>query len=217
MKEINLNNKVFRQYIHRDEIDCIVEEISKKINQSKIQNPYFLVVLDGSFIFASDLIRKIKIPNIKISFVKLNSYVGTESTGIVKELIGLKEDISNRNVIIIEDIIDTGNTILEIFKSLEKYNALSTSVATLLMKPDVYNKDIEINFIGKKIPNDFVVGYGMDFNENGRNLPHIYKLKKLNFMLNIVLFGPPGAGKGTQSSLLIEKYNLVHLSTGTIY
>ena len=76
MKEINLNNKVFRQYIHRDEIDCIIEEISKKINQSKIQNPYFLAVLDGSFIFASDLIRKIKIPNIKISFVKLNSYVG---------------------------------------------------------------------------------------------------------------------------------------------
>ena len=177
MKEINLNNKVFRQYIHRDEIDCIIEEISKKINQSKIQNPYFLAVLDGSFIFASDLIRKIKIPNIKISFVKLNSYLGTESTGTVKELIGLKEDISNRNVIIIEDIIDTGNTILEIFKSLEKYNAASISVATLLMKPDVYNKDIEINFIGKKIPNDFVVGYGMDFNENGRNLPHIYKLK----------------------------------------
>ena len=178
MKEINLNNKVFRQYICRDEIDCIIEEISNKINQSKIQNPYFLAILDGSFIFASDLIRKIKIPNIKISFVKLNSYAGTESTGTVKELIGLKEDISNRNVIIIEDIIDTGNTIIEIFKSLEKYNAASISIATLLMKPDVYNKDVKINFIGKKIPNDFVVGYGMDFDENGRNLPHIYKLKK---------------------------------------
>ena len=177
MKEIILKNKVFKQYINRDEIICIIEDISKKINQSKIQNPYFLAILDGSFIFASDLIRKIQIPNTQISFVKLSSYEGIESTGIVKELIGLKEDISNRNVIILEDIIDTGNTIIEIFKSLEKYNVSSINVATLLMKPDVYNKDIEINFIGKKIPNDFVVGYGMDFNENGRNLPHIYKLK----------------------------------------
>ena len=176
MKEIIIKNKVFKQYINRYEIVCIIEDISKKINQSKIQNPYFLAILDGSFIFASDLIRKIQIPNTQISFVKLSSYEGIESTGIVKELIGLKEDISNRNVIILEDIIDTGNTILEIFKSLKKYNVSSINVATLFMKPDVYNKDIEINFIGKKIPNDFVVGYGMDFNENGRNLPHIYKL-----------------------------------------
>ena len=96
----------------------------------------------------------------------------------IKEvLIGLKEDISQRNIIIIEDIIDTGNTLVEILKILEKHDVSSVSIVSLLLKPDVYNKDINIDFIGKKIPNNFVIGYGMDFDENGRNLPDIYKLK----------------------------------------
>ena len=177
MKEIVLKNKVFEKYIDQDEIFEIVKNIAERINKSKILNPYFLAVLDGSFVFASDLVRKIQIPNSQISFVKLCSYEGTKSTGKIKELIGLKEDISQRNIIIIEDIIDTGNTLVEILKTLEKYDVTSVSIVSLLLKPDVYNKDINIDFIGKKIPNNFVIGYGMDFDENGRNLPDIYKLK----------------------------------------
>ena len=146
MKEIVLKNKVFEKYIDQDEISEIVKNIAERINKSKILNPYFLAVLDGSFVFASDLVRKIQIPNSQISFVKLCSYEGTKSTGKIKELIGLKEDISQRNIIITEDI-DTGNTLIEILKTLEKYDISSVSIVSLLLKPDVYNKDINIDFI----------------------------------------------------------------------
>ena len=133
--------------------------------------------MNGAFLFAADVMRKITIPNSEISFIKLASYSGTETTGTVNELIGIGSNISGRNIVILEDIIDTGITLEKIMSLLEKENVADIKVATLLFKPDAYTKDIHIDFIGKSIPNDFVVGYGLDYDEFGRNLPHIYKLK----------------------------------------
>ena len=142
-----------------------------------MKDPLFIAVLNGSFLFAADVMRKITIPNAEISFIKLSSYSGTKTTGEVNELIGINEDIKARNVIILEDIIDTGITLNKIISLLKKEDVADVKIATLLFKPDSYTKNIHIDFIGKSIPNDFVVGYGLDYDEIGRNLPHIYKLK----------------------------------------
>ena len=159
------------------EIDAIVNSMANKINNSGVQNPLFIAVLNGSFLFAADLMRRINIPNCEISFVKLSSYSGTETTEEVSELIGLGQNIKNRNIVIIEDIIDTGITLEKIMSLIEKEEVADIKVATLLFKPDAYIKDIPINYIGKSIENKFVVGYGLDYDEIGRNLPNIYKLK----------------------------------------
>ncbi|MBT5615896.1 MAG: hypothetical protein HOJ77_06525, partial [Flavobacteriales bacterium] len=127
--------------------------------------------------FSSDIMKKITLPNTEISFVKLSSYSGTQTTGEVSELIGLNQDLKGRNVIILEDIIDTGITLEKIISLLEREEVSDIKVATLLFKPEAYTKEIPIDFIGKSIPNDFVVGYGLDYDEIGRNLPHIFKLK----------------------------------------
>jgi len=178
MKTVKLHNKEFEIFIPETEISAIVHSMANQITNSGIKNPLFIAVLNGSFLFAADIMRKINIPNCKISFIKLSSYLGTESTGEVNELIGLGQDIRNRNIVILEDIIDTGITLEKIISLLEKEEVTDIKVATLLFKPEAYKKDIEIDFIGKSIPNDFVVGYGLDYDEIGRNLPHIYKLKE---------------------------------------
>ncbi|MBT3418043.1 MAG: hypoxanthine phosphoribosyltransferase [Flavobacteriales bacterium] len=177
MNEVNLKDKTFEVFISDTEIAEIVHSISNQINNSGVKDPLFISVLNGSFMFSSDIMKNITIPNTEISFIKLSSYLGTESTGSVDELIGLGKDIKNRNIIILEDIIDTGITLEKIISLLKKEEVADIKVATLLFKPDAYTKDIHIDFIGKSIPNDFVVGYGLDFDEIGRNLPHIYKLK----------------------------------------
>ena len=178
MEEVNLNNKLFEKFISQEEIEEIINILAKKINSSKLNNPIFLAVLNGSFLFAADIMRKITIPNAEISFIKLSSYSGTKSTGLVNELIGINKDISKRNVVVLEDIIDTGNTLEKIIFMLKENNVSKIKIATLLYKPEAYTKKIKIDFVGKEISNDFVVGYGLDYDEIGRNLPHIYKLKK---------------------------------------
>jgi len=177
MKTITLHNKTFEVFIPETEIAAIVDTIANNINSTKIKDPLFIAVMNGAFLFAADVMRKITIPNAEISFIKLASYSGTETTGEVSELIGIGQDIKGRNVIILEDIIDTGITIEKIMSLLEKEKVVDIKVATLLFKPKAYTKKIHIDFIGKSIPNDFVVGYGLDYDEIGRNLPHIYKLK----------------------------------------
>ena len=177
-KEIDIKDKIFEIFISEDEISSIVHSMANQINNSGVKDPLFIAVLNGSFLFAADIMRKINIPNCEISFIKLSSYLGTETTGEVNELIGLGKNIRNRNVVILEDIIDTGITLEKIMSLLEKEEVADIKVATLLFKPEAYKKDIEIDFIGKSIPNDFVVGYGLDYDEIGRNLPHIYKLKE---------------------------------------
>ena len=177
MKTVTLHNKTFEVFIPETEISAIVHSMANAINNTRIKNPLFIAVMNGAFLFAADVMRKITIPNAEISFIKLSSYSGTETTGKVNQLIGISDDISGRNIVILEDIIDTGITLEKIMSLLEKENVADIKVATLLFKPDAYTKDIHINFIGKSIPNDFVVGYGLDYDEIGRNLPHIYKLK----------------------------------------
>jgi len=178
MKTVKLHNKEFEMFITETEISAIVHSMANEINNSVIKDPLFIAVLNGSFLFAADIMRKINIPNCEISFIKLSSYLGTESTGEVNELIGLGKNIRNRNVVILEDIIDTGITLEKIISLLEKEEVANIKIATLLFKPEAYKKEIEIDFIGKSIPNNFVVGYGLDYDEIGRNLPHIYKLKE---------------------------------------
>lgn len=177
-KEIDIKDKIFEIFISEDEISSIVHSMANQIKNSGVKDPLFIAVLNGSFLFAADIMRKINIPNCEISFIKLSSYLGTETTGKVNELIGLGKNIRNRNIVILEDIIDTGTTLEKIMSLLEKEEVADIKVATLLFKPEAYKKDIEIDFIGKSIPNDFVVGYGLDYDEIGRNLPHIYKLKE---------------------------------------
>tara|TARA_B100001250_G_scaffold137918_1_gene117992 strand:- start:3818 stop:4354 length:537 start_codon:yes stop_codon:yes gene_type:complete len=178
MKTITLHNKTFEVSISENEISDIINSMANQINNLSTEKPLFIAVLNGSFLFAADIMRKITIPDCEISFIKLASYSGTESTGEVNKLIGINEDIKGRNVIVLEDIIDTGITLEKIIDLLQKEDVNSIKTATLLFKPDAYKKNIDIDFIGKSIPNDFVVGYGLDYDEIGRNLPHIYKLKK---------------------------------------
>tara|TARA_B100001029_G_C15002095_1_gene418726 strand:- start:239 stop:775 length:537 start_codon:yes stop_codon:yes gene_type:complete len=178
MSEIKLKDKIFELFISDNEINDIISQMANNINDAVLKNPLFIAVLNGSFLFASDIMRKINLENAEISFIKLASYLGTESTGEVKELIGINHDISGRNIVVLEDIIDTGNTLEQIVSLLKSQNVNQIKIATLLFKPKAYTKNIDIDYIGKEIPNDFVVGYGLDYDQIGRNLAHIYKLKK---------------------------------------
>jgi hypoxanthine phosphoribosyltransferase len=177
MKTVTLHNKTFEIFIPETEIAAIVHSMANAMNDTGMKNPLFIAVMNGAFLFAADVMRKITIPGSEISFIKLSSYSGSETTGKVNQLIGISDDISGRNIIILEDIVDTGITLEKIISLLEKENVANIKIATLLFKPDAYQKQINIDFIGKSIPNDFVVGYGLDYDEIGRNLPHIYKLK----------------------------------------
>ena len=164
----------FEPYITKKEILSQVKRIAKSINQDyKEKNPLFLVILNGAFVFAADLYREINIPS-QISFVKLSSYSQMSSTGKVKELIGLNDIILNRNLIIIEDIIDSGLTLRHVRNVLNDLGASSIEIATLFLKPESFHKDFEIKYVGFSIPNDFIVGYGLDYEGYGRNLPDIY-------------------------------------------
>jgi len=177
MNEINLKDKIFEIFIPETEISEIIHSVANAINNSGIKDPLFIAVMNGAFLFAADVMREITIANTEISFIKLSSYSGTETTGEVSELIGIGDNISGRNIVVLEDIVDTGITLEKIITLLEKENVADIKVATLLFKPNAYTKDIHIDFIGKSIPNNFAVGYGLDYDEVGRNLPHIYKLK----------------------------------------
>ncbi|MCD6112162.1 MAG: hypoxanthine phosphoribosyltransferase [Bacteroidales bacterium] len=176
MKVIKVKDKNFSLYIDSKEIDESVSKVAKEINRDlKGKNPLFIVILNGAFVFASDLIRKITI-DCEISFVKLSSYSGTKTTSVVRELIGLDENLSDRHVVIVEDIIDTGITMENTINKFKKLNAKDVKIATLLFKPNSFLKDYNIDYIGLKIPNDFIVGYGLDYDGFGRNYPDIYKI-----------------------------------------
>ena len=176
MKSIKVLDKSFSIFIQSDEINEVVEQIAQQINSDlKGKNPMILIVLNGAFMFASDLLKKITIP-CELSFVKLSSYIGTKTTSVVRELIGLDEVLTNRSVVILEDIIDTGITMGVTTEKLKKLGARDVKIATLLFKPDAFKMNYKIDYIGMKIPNDFIVGYGLDYNGYGRNYPEIYKI-----------------------------------------
>lgn len=176
MDPIKIHDKKFRISYPEAEILKHVQAVADRINKDmKDKNPLFLAVLNGSFVFAADLMRLITIP-CEISFVKLASYQGTMSTGKIKEVIGINEDISGRTVIILEDIVESGLTMKRMIDSLGTRNPESVHICTLLLKPEKLKVNLNIEYAAMEIPNDFIVGYGLDYNQQGRNLCDIYTL-----------------------------------------
>ena len=174
---IRLHDKQFAPFISASEIDLVIQRLALQVELDySDQIPVFIGVLNGSFMFVSDFMKQYKKP-CELSFVKLASYQGTTSSQEVKQLIGLNQDLAGRDVIILEDIVDTGNTLVELKTLFDQQNIKSLKIASLFYKPDVYNKDIKIDYIGLSIPNKFIVGFGLDYNELGRNLPKVYQLE----------------------------------------
>lgn len=165
--------------------------------------------------FVSDLMKAYQHP-CEVSFVRLSSYQGLTSTGIVETLLDVPENIEGRSVIILEDIIDTGRTLQKLVHLFSKTKVKEFKIASLFYKPDVYKGEYAIDYFGLAIPDNFIVGYGLDYKEQGRNFKEVYQLNQKH-MINLVLFGKPGAGKGTQAQFLKEKYNLMHISTGDVF
>lgn len=176
MKEIRIIDKNFRELITEKDIKERIEELAGMVNSDLAEKDVvFLGILNGAFLFAADLIRHINLKS-RISFVKLASYKGTTSSGTIKELIGWNEDIRNKTIVVIEDIVDTGNTLERIVDELIIRKVHEIKIATFLFKPSAYTKKIPLDYVGFEIPNDFVVGYGLDYDGYGRNLPSVYAL-----------------------------------------
>ena len=175
-KVIQIHDKKFEPFIKFDEIDKAVEKIAHRMNKDlHDKKPLFIAVLNGSFMFASDLFHKIDFP-CEITFVKLASYSGTQSTENVRQLIGIDEDIVSRNVVVVEDIIDSGLTMERVLAQLKMIGAADIKVATLLYKPNAFKGSYDIDYVGLEIGNDFIVGYGLDYDKLGRNYKDIYKI-----------------------------------------
>ncbi len=178
MATIDIKDKTFETLIPEEEILRRVKTVADKMNNDlKGKNPLLLGVLNGSFIFAADLMRMLTI-DCEISFVKMSSYEGTSSTGAVKKLVGLKENIEGRTIVIVEDIVDTGLTMEQMLKYLEEFKPAEVHICTLLLKPENLKRDLNIEYVAMEIPNDFILGYGLDYDGLGRNLRDIYVVKE---------------------------------------
>ena len=178
MKTVKVLDKEFGLYIPQEKIEADIQKVADQINHDMDgMNPMFLVILNGAFMFASELFKRLTIP-CEISFVKLTSYAGTETTNVVRELIGLDHSLEGRHVVIVEDIVDTGHTMRYTIQKLHDLKAVDVRIATLFFKPKSFQYDYPINYVGMEIGNEFIVGYGLDYNQQGRNLPDIYKIIK---------------------------------------
>ncbi|QUB47887.1 hypoxanthine phosphoribosyltransferase [Prevotella sp. oral taxon 475] len=176
MARIKLKDKIFETSIPEAEILKRIKVVADKINKDmEGKNPLLLAVLNGSFVFAADLMRMLTIP-CEISFVKLASYQGTTSTGVIKEVFGINEDLNGRTVIIVEDIVESGLTMKRMIETLGTRNPESIHICTLLLKPDRLTVPLNVEYAVMEIPNDFIVGYGLDYDQQGRNLRDIYTL-----------------------------------------
>ena len=176
LQTIQVGDKKFKLYLSKAEIHQIVSQLAKRIsNDLRDENPLFLAVLNGSFIFVADLIRELDF-DAEISFVKMSSYLGTKSTGNVEQLIGINESIENRTIVVLEDIIDTGISMEAMLQQLKTYNPKSIHLCTLLFKPGKFVKNYHIRYIGKEIDDDFIVGYGLDYDGKGRKYSQIYTI-----------------------------------------
>lgn len=176
MSQVHIHDKTFHVYISKEQISERIAELAKQIDQDyKGLNPLFIGILNGSFIFAADLFRALTI-DAEISFIKLASYKGTSSTGNVVTAIGMEDNLHDRHVIIIEDIIDTGKTLHAFMPELVNRHPASLKIATFLTKPEALKHPVKADYTGFEIPNKFVIGYGLDYDKAGRNLPALYIL-----------------------------------------
>ena len=174
---IQLHEKQFVPFISASEIDFAIAKMAALVAADFAdETPIFVGVLNGSFMVVSDFMKMYKKP-CEVSFIKMASYNGTSSTNDVKQLIGLNQDLSGRTVIVLEDIVDTGNTLVALKELLKQQKVKHFKIATLFFKPEAYKHDIKIDYIGIRIPNKFIVGYGLDYNGLGRNLPEIYQIQ----------------------------------------
>lgn len=175
MKQIKIHDKTFRLYISYEQITSVVEKMAGKMNLDLAgKNPLFICILNGAFMFAAELFKRINLMEAEISFVKLASYQGDKTSGQVRQLIGLNENIEGRTVVVLEDIVDSGLTISSINEVLQKQNPHEVLFASLLIKPDSIKEKVNLDYVGMEIPNDFILGYGLDYNGHGRNLTDIY-------------------------------------------
>lgn len=173
---IQLHDKKFEIFIAAEEIDFALKNLAKQIQDDFLDDvPVFVGVLNGSFMVVADLMKHYDAP-CEVSFVKLASYEGTSSTHEVKQLIGINQDLAGRSVVVVEDIVDTGNTVEELKAIFKQQNVKHFKIATLFLKPDAYQKDIKLDYVGIRIPNKFIVGYGLDYDGLGRNLKDVYQL-----------------------------------------
>lgn len=174
MSTIQIKDKKFALSITDADIQVAVRQVAEAINHDMAgKDPLFLCVLNGAFMFAADLMKSVNVP-CQLTFIKLASYEGLYTTGAVKEIIGLNESVVGRTVVVVEDIVDTGITMERILASLKAKGASEIHVATFLQKPDALQRDITVDYVAMKIPNDFIVGYGLDYDGYGRNLKDIY-------------------------------------------
>jgi hypoxanthine phosphoribosyltransferase len=180
MKKVTLHDKTFRTMVPYEQIGTAIDKVAARINadfDGCEDIPVLLCVLNGSIMFMAELMKRLTF-NCQIVSTKLTSYEGTNTTGKVKQAMGLTSDIKGRRVIIVEDIVDSGNTIVELKRILEENEVAESKICTLLLKPDAYKKDIKLDYVAMEIPNDFIVGFGLDYDELGRNLKDIYVLDK---------------------------------------
>jgi hypoxanthine phosphoribosyltransferase len=178
MESILVKDKHFKIYLTHHQIDERIKILGRQINEDyKGKEPLFIAILNGSFMFAAHLYQQINLPS-QITFVKVASYSGISSTGKVTSIIGLDIPIANRDIILVEDIVDTGKTMNELLKQLNEHHPASIKIASLIQKPDALQHPITVNYTGFKIPNDFIVGFGLDYDGYGRNLSDIYQVVK---------------------------------------
>ena len=214
--KIVLHDKTFRPYIGHDRIMAAIDAVAAKVNADFAgceDVPIVLCVLNGAIPFTGELLQRLDF-NCELVSIKMSSYQGTRSTGTVLTMMGLTADVKGRRIIICEDIVDTGNTIVALKEMLLDKGAADVKICTMLFKSGVYAKPDKVDYIGMDIPNAFIVGFGLDYNELGRNTRDIYVIDEN--MKYYILFGPPGAGKGTHAGAIAEKYNLKHISTGEL-
>ena len=219
-KRILVKDRYFVPYIPYERLEKAIDDVAERINQDFKHfegTPIILCVLNGSILFTGELMKRLNFP-CEFSSIRLSSYEGTLSTGVTRKVLGLTSSIKGRTVLVVEDIVDTGKTITDLHALLLDAGAADVKICTMLLKPEVYKKDLKLDYVAMEIENRFIVGFGLDYDQLGRNYKDIYILDdtKPKTMKHFLIFGPPGAGKGTQAARLIEHFGLRHVSTGDL-
>ena len=218
---ILVKDRYFVPYIPYERLEQAIDAVAERINHDfKDFNgtPIILCVLNGSILFTAELMKRLNFP-CEFSSVRLSSYEGTLSTGVTRKVLGLTSSIKGRTVIVVEDIVDTGKTITDLYALLLDAGAADVKICTMLLKPEVYKKDLKLDYVAMEIENRFIVGFGLDYDQLGRNYKDIYILDTnppKTMRKHFLIFGPPGAGKGTQAARLIDRFGLRHVSTGDL-